>query len=63
MEEGFGRTGAEHDVEELVRQAASCIQSRLGAKVENVSIPMHLDGKMMDAFVGSLLSARVLLIE
>ncbi|KAL9961246.1 hypothetical protein ACROYT_G030155 [Oculina patagonica] len=44
VKEGFGHTGAEHDVEELVRQAASCIQSRLGAKVEDVSIPMHLDG-------------------
>lgn len=49
LEEGFGHTGAESDVEELVRQAASCLQSRLGAKVEEVSIPMHLDGKMCSA--------------
>lgn len=46
VEEGFGQPGAEPDVEELVRQAADCIQSHLGVKVEDVSIPMHLDGKM-----------------
>ena len=46
VKEGFGRTGAEADVEELVRQAASFIQTRLGAKVEEISIPMHLDGKI-----------------
>lgn len=49
VKEGFGHTSAEPDVEELVRQAASCIQTRLGAKVEEVSIPMHLDGKMCSA--------------
>ena len=46
VKEAFGHPGAEHDVEELVREAANYIQSRLGAKVEEVSIPMHLDGKM-----------------
>lgn len=46
VKEGFGRTDAEADVEELVRQPASFIQTRLGAKVEEISIPMHLDGKI-----------------
>lgn len=49
VKEGFGHTGAESDVEELVRQAASCIQTRLGAKVQEVSIPMHLDGEICSA--------------
>ena len=29
VKEGFGHTGAESDVEELVRQAASCMQTHL----------------------------------
>lgn len=49
VKEGFGHTGAESDVEELVRQAASCIQTRLGAKVQEISIPMHLDGEICSA--------------
>lgn len=49
VKEGFEHTGAESDVEELVRQAASSIQTRLGAKVQEVSIPMHLDGEMCSA--------------
>lgn len=49
VKEGFGHTGAESDVEELVRQAVSCIQTHLGVKVEEVSIPMHLDAKICSA--------------
>ena len=49
VKEGFGQNRAESDVEELVRQAASCIQTRLGAKVEELSIPMHLDGNICSA--------------
>jgi len=46
VKEGFGHAGAESDVEELVRQAGSCFQTHFGATVGEVSIPMHLDGKI-----------------
>lgn len=61
VKEGFGRTGAEADVEELVRQAASFIQTRLGAKVEEISIPMHLDGLKILSGVSIEGSTRMML--
>ena len=41
--EGFEAMGCEPDVMEKVRQAAERLRS-LGAQVEEISIPMHLDG-------------------
>ncbi len=41
--EGFGRPESEPDVDQKVRQAADRLRA-LGAIVEDVSIPMHLDG-------------------
>lgn len=41
--EGFGLPVSENDVDQKVRQAAERLRS-LGATVEDVSIPMHLDG-------------------
>lgn len=44
VSEGFGRAGmSEEDVDEIVRDAAHRF-TKLGATVEEVSIPMHLDG-------------------
>lgn len=44
VKEGFGWEGAsEEDVDELVHQS-SAVFERLGAKVKEVSIPMHRDG-------------------
>jgi amidase len=41
--EGFGHTVSEPDVDQKVRQGAERLRA-LGATVEDVSIPMHLDG-------------------
>lgn len=41
--EGFGREGSEQDVDGIVREAAEAFGG-MGAAVEEVSIPMHLDG-------------------
>jgi amidase len=43
VSEGFGRPESEPDVDQKVREAAERLRS-LGATVEEVSIPMHLDG-------------------
>ena len=43
VNEGFGRPESEADVDQKVREAAERLRA-LGAAVENVSIPMHLDG-------------------
>jgi amidase len=43
VNEGFGRPESEADVDQKVREAAERLRS-LGAAVDNVSIPMHLDG-------------------
>ena len=44
--EGFGQAVSEPDVDQKVRQGAERLRA-LGATVEDVSIPMHLDGPAM----------------
>lgn len=43
LREGFGQVGATAGVDEKVRAAADAL-ARLGARVTEVSVPMHLDG-------------------
>ncbi len=43
LREGFGQVGATAGVDEKVRAVGDAL-ARLGAKVKEVSIPMHLDG-------------------
>lgn len=43
VKEGFGHLSSEPDVDQKVRQAADRLRA-LGATVDDVSIPMHLDG-------------------
>ncbi len=43
LTEGFGHPVSEPDVDQKVREAADRLRS-LGASVEDVSVPMHLDG-------------------
>ena len=43
LREGFGQVGATPGVDEKVRAAGDAL-ARLGAKVTEVSVPMHLDG-------------------
>ncbi len=43
LREGFGQVGATAGVDEKVRAAADAL-ARLGARVTDVSVPMHLDG-------------------
>ena len=44
VKEGFGHAVSEADVDQKVRQAAERLRA-LGATLEEVSIPMHLDGQ------------------
>ena len=46
VKEGFGQVGADADVDALVRKGADRLK-KLGAKVEEVSIPMHLAGPVI----------------
>jgi amidase len=46
VSEGFGHAVSEPDVDQKVRQGAERLRA-LGATVEDVSIPMHLDGPAM----------------
>jgi amidase len=41
--EGFGQSGGETDVDEAIREVAKDFR-KLGATVENISVPMHLMG-------------------
>ena len=43
LNEGFGRPESEADVDQKVRAAADRLRA-IGATVENVSVPVHLDG-------------------
>jgi len=45
LKEGFGLNISEPDVDKMVKEAAGQLSSKCGAVVEEVSIPMHLDGK------------------
>jgi amidase len=49
--EGFGHASSEADVDQKVRQGAERMRA-LGASVEEVSIPMHLDGPAMWTSIG-----------
>ena len=44
LKEGFGLKCSEADVDKMVREAAELLGTKCGAVVEEVSIPMHLDG-------------------
>ena len=44
LNEGFGLKNSEPDVDKMVKEAAGQLGSQCGAVVEEVSIPMHLDG-------------------
>ena len=45
MKEGFGLNISEPDVDEMVKKAAGQLSSKYGTVIEEVSIPMHSDGK------------------
>ena len=45
MKEGFGLNISESDVDEMVKKAAGQLSSKYGTVIEEVSIPMHSDGK------------------
>ncbi|HUN50603.1 MAG TPA: amidase [Candidatus Sulfotelmatobacter sp.] len=46
LKEGFGQVGGEADVDTLVKKGAEKLK-KLGAEVEEVSIPMHLAGPVI----------------
>ena len=47
LREGFGLKHSEPDVDKMVKEAAESLGTKCGAVVEEVSIPMHLDGKSL----------------
>jgi amidase len=51
VKEGFGAPESEPDVDQKVRQAAERLRG-LGASMEDVSIPMHLDGQAIWSPIG-----------
>ncbi len=51
LKEGFGAPESEADVDQKVRQAAERLRG-LGATVDEVSIPMHLDGQAIWTAIG-----------
>ena len=61
VEEGFQQPGAEADVNESVREAAKRLRS-LGATVENVSIPMHIEGTAIWQPIGTEGMAQTMMV-
>ena len=61
LEEGFSRPLSEPDVDELVKRAAERLAKETGATLENVSVPMHLDGRFCFVFI-SVTSALAMAI-
>lgn len=55
LREGFGQPGAEPDVEEKVHNAAALL-SKLGAHVEEVSVPLH---SIVSALVAPILQSAI----
>ena len=47
LREGFGLKHSEPDVDRMVKEAAESLGTECGAVVEEVSIPMHLDGNSL----------------
>lgn len=45
LKEGFGLKSSEPDVDRMVKEAAGLLGSKCGAVVEEVSVPMHSDGR------------------
>ena len=59
LKEGFGMDISEPDVDKMVKEAAGQLSSKCGAVVEEVSIPMHSDGKLF----ASILSQKCYVAE
>ena len=47
LREGFGLKHSEPDVDRMVKEAAESLDTKCGAVVKEVSIPMHLDGNSL----------------
>ena len=47
LREGFGFKHSEPDVDRMVKEAAESLGTKCAAVVEEVSIPMHLDGNSL----------------
>lgn len=45
LKEGFSRPQSEPDVDELVKKGAEGLAKKTGASLQDISVPMHLDGK------------------
>ena len=45
LKEGFSRSQSEPDVDELVKKGAEGLAKKTCASLQDVSVPMHLDGK------------------
>ena len=47
LREGFGFKHSEPDVNRMVKEAAESLRTKCAAVVEEVSIPVHLDGNSL----------------
>ena len=45
--EGFSRLQSEPDVDEMVKNTAEQLAMKTGASLQNVSVPMHMDCKLI----------------
>lgn len=45
LKEGFSRPQSEPDVDELVKKGAEGLAKKTCASLQDISVPMHLDGK------------------
>lgn len=52
--EGFSRPQSEPDVDEMVKRAAEQLALKTGASLQNLSVPMHLDCKLICTIAYSL---------
>lgn len=61
LREGFGLKHSEPDVDRMVKEAAESLGTKCGAVVEEVSIPMHLDGNGIFAVIFQIGGDRMML--
>ncbi|KAK2570048.1 Amidase [Acropora cervicornis] len=61
LREGFGFKHSEPDVDRMVKEAAESLGTKCGAVVEEVSVPMHLDGNGIFAVIFQIGGDRMML--
>ena len=55
LKEGFSRPQSEPDVDELVKKGAEGLAKKTCASLPDISVPMHLDGKVASPHFAKLI--------